>query len=88
MYDYVLVFVLDIKIDNRYKYMFSVRLAGDHLYGKWLFTWRSLVMSLVVSCFVLYFFPQMSLMGSGTELSQYLKNFLPTLGKAVIRVII
>ena len=35
--------------------MFNVRLAGDPLYGKWLFTWLSLVMSLVVFCFVLSF---------------------------------
>ena len=37
--------------------MFNVRLAGDHLYGKFLFTWMSLVMSLMVS-FVLSFFPR------------------------------
>ena len=36
--------------------MFNVRLAGDHLNGKWLFTWLSLVMSLVVSYSVLSFF--------------------------------
>ena len=36
--------------------MFNVRLAGDHLYGEWLFTWLSLVMSLMAS-FVLSFFP-------------------------------
>ena len=36
--------------------MFSVRLAGDHLYGKWLFTWLSFVVSLVVSYFVVSFF--------------------------------
>ena len=29
--------------------MSNVRLAGDHLYGKYLFTWLSLVMSLMVS---------------------------------------
>ena len=29
--------------------MLNVRLAGDHLYGKLLFTWLSLVMSLMVS---------------------------------------
>ena len=29
--------------------MLNVRLAGDNLYGKWLFTWLSLVMSLMVS---------------------------------------
>ena len=38
--------------------MFNVRLARDHLYGKWLFTWLSLVISLVVSCLVLSFFPR------------------------------
>ena len=29
-----LLFSLDIKIENRSKQMFSVRLAGDYLYGK------------------------------------------------------
>ena len=32
----------------RYKQMFDVRLAGDYLYGKWQFTWLSLVMSLMM----------------------------------------
>ena len=36
--------------------MFNVRLAGGHLYGKQLFTWLSLVVSLMAS-FVLAFFP-------------------------------
>ena len=36
--------------------MFNVRLAGGHLYGKQLFTWLSLVVSLM-ACFVLSFFP-------------------------------
>ena len=36
--------------------MFYVRLAGGHLYGKQLFTWLSLVVSLMAS-FVLCFFP-------------------------------
>ena len=36
--------------------MFNVRLAGGHLYGKQLFTWLSLVGSLMAS-FVLSFFP-------------------------------
>ena len=36
--------------------MFNVRLAGGHLYGKQLFTWLSLVMSLMAS-FVLSFLP-------------------------------
>ena len=35
--------------------MFNVRLAGGHLYGKRLFTWLSLVMSLMASfCAVLF----------------------------------
>ena len=36
--------------------MFDVRIAGGHLYGKQLFTWLSLVVSLMAS-FVLSFFP-------------------------------
>ena len=36
--------------------MFNVRLAGGHLYGKELFAWLSLVVSLMAS-FVLSFFP-------------------------------
>ena len=36
--------------------MFNVRLAGGPLYGKQLFTWLSLVVSLMAS-FVLSFFP-------------------------------
>ena len=36
--------------------MFNVRLAGGHLFGKQLFTWLSLVVSLMAS-FVLSFFP-------------------------------
>ena len=38
-------------------YMLNVRLAGDHLYGKLLFTWLSLVMSMMVS-FCAVFFPR------------------------------
>ena len=36
--------------------MFNVRLADGHLYGKQLFTWLSLIVSLVAT-FVLSFFP-------------------------------
>ena len=36
--------------------MFNVKLACGHLYGKQLFTWLSLVVSLMAS-FVLSFFP-------------------------------
>ena len=55
--------------------MFNVRLAGDHLYGKWLFTLLSLVLSLMVCNFVLSFSHKMSWMRSGTDLSQYLRIF-------------
>ena len=37
--------------------MLNVRLAGGHPYGKQLFTWLSLVVSLMVSFCVLSFFP-------------------------------
>ena len=37
--------------------MFNVRLAGGHLYGKQLCSWLSLVVSLMVSFFLLPFFP-------------------------------
>ena len=57
--------------------MLNVRQAGDHLYEKLLFTWLSLVMSLMVSfCAVLSH--EMSWMRSRTELSQFLRVFLPT----------
>ena len=36
--------------------MFNVTLAGDYMYGKLLFSWLSLLMSLIVSYFVLSFF--------------------------------
>ena len=36
--------------------MFNVRLAGGHLYGKQLFTWLSLLVSLMAS-FCVGFFP-------------------------------
>ena len=41
---------------SRYIYnKLNVRLAGDHLYGKLLFTWLSLVVSMIVSfCAVLF----------------------------------
>ena len=39
--------------------MFNVRLAGYHLYGKWLCIWLLLVMSLMRSYFcVVLFFPR------------------------------
>ena len=47
--------------------MFNVRLTGDHLYGKLLFTWLSLVTSLM-SVLCCPFTNEMSWMISGTEL--------------------
>ena len=53
-----------ILVTNKYKNKkisknscLNVRLAGDHLYGKLLLTWLSLVMSMMVS-FVMSFCPQ------------------------------
>ena len=40
--------------------LLSVRLAGDHLYGKLLFTWLSLVVSMVVSFYAVLFPLEMS----------------------------
>ena len=57
LYGY-LFFFLDIKKKIGKKRMFNVILAGDHLYGTWLFTWLSLVMSLMGSYFVQSFFPR------------------------------
>ena len=55
--------------------MFSARLAGDNLYGKWLFTWLSLVMSLVVSYFVLSVFPRDVLDEIGDWIESVHENF-------------
>ena len=55
--------------------MLNVRLAGGHLYGKQLFNWLSLVVSLLAS-FVRFFFPLDSWMRSGTCLRQFLMDFL------------
>ena len=49
---YLLLFLLYINIKIGKKLMLNVRLAGDHLYGKLLFTWLSLVMSLMDSEFM------------------------------------
>ena len=54
--------------------MLNVRLAGDYQYGKLLFTWLSLVMSV---CAVFSY--EISLMRSGTEVSRFLRFFLPKL---------
>ena len=60
------------KYKNRLKLLLNVRLAGDHQYGKLLFTWCSLVMSMMVS-FCAVFFPRgvldeiLNLIGSVSE---------------------
>ena len=60
--------------------MFNVRLAGDHLYEKWLFTWLSLVMSLMVSNIVFCpCFHEMFSMKSGTKLGQFMRIFSSSL---------
>ena len=56
--------------------MFNVGLADDHLYWKSLSTWLLLLMSFMVSYFVLSFIPRDV---TGIELSQFLRLFLPTL---------
>ena len=49
-----LLFVV-IHVIYKYKKLLNDRLAGDHLFGKLLFTWLSLVVSMVMSfCAVLF----------------------------------
>ena len=56
--------------------MFNVRLAGGHLYGKQLFTWLSLVVSLMAS-FVLSFFP-LDVLGEIWDLNESVSEGLLT----------
>ena len=63
----ILVIYINIEIGKK-----SVRLAGDHLHGKLLFTWLSLVMSLMVS-FCLSLFPQLVLDEIWDLMSQFLR---------------
>ena len=58
--------------------MLNVRLAGGNLYGKQLFTWLSLVVSLMAS-FVLSFFPLDVLDEIWDLIESVLRDFLPTL---------
>ena len=55
---YLWLFSLCIKLKICNKYLLNVRLAGDHLYGKLLFTWLSLVMSMVLSFRAVLFSPR------------------------------
>ena len=60
---------------RKYVKMLKIRIAGEHLYWKWLFTLLLLVMSLMVPDFVLCrpFSHEMSWIRPGTELSQFLR---------------
>ena len=51
-----------IEYKNRQKQLLNVRLAGGHLFGKLLFTWLSLVMSIMVSFCAVFFSHEMSWM--------------------------
>ena len=62
--------------------MFNVRLAGGHLYGKQLFTWLSLVVSLMAS-FVLSFFPLDVLDEIWDLIESVSEGFLPTLVEVI-----
>ena len=55
---YLLFFLVNIKKEIDENRCFILRLACDYLYGEWLFTWLSLVMSSMVFYFVLSFFPR------------------------------
>ena len=63
--------------------MFNVRLAGGHLYGKQLFNWLSLLVSLMAS-FVLSFFPLDVLDEIWDLIIQFRRDFLPTLSMKTI----
>ena len=58
--------------------MLNVRLAGDHLYGKWLFTWLSLMMPLVMSYFLRSFFPRDVLDEIWDGIESVPEDYLPT----------
>ena len=66
--------------------MLTVRLAGDHLYGKLLFTWLSLVVSMLVSFYAAFF--QRDILDEILDLAgQFLWVFLPTLACLVVQPI-
>ena len=66
--------------------MLNVRLAGDHLCGRWLFPWLSLTMYLMVPSLCCPFSHEMSGIRSGAKLSQFLRIFLPTLIPIEVRI--
>ena len=65
--------------------MFNVRLVGGHLYGKQLFTWLSLVVSLMAS-FVLSFFPLDVLDGIWDLIESVSEGFLTYSSMKPVRV--
>ena len=65
--------------------MLNVRLAGGHLYGKLLFTWLSLVMSMMVSMMV-FFFPRGVLVEILNLIESVSEGFPSYFLKRVIRV--
>ena len=66
--------------------MLNVRLAAYHQYEKLLFTWLSLMMSLMMS-FCADFSLEIFWMRFGTELSQFLRVFLSTLARLFLNPI-
>ena len=62
--------------------LLDFRLAGDHLYGKLLFTWLSLVMSMMVSLCVVLFFRDVFC--EILNLIEFLRGFQPTLASSSI----
>ena len=64
--------------------MFNVRLAGGHLYGKQLFPWLSLVVSLMAS-FVLSFLPLNVMERIWDLIGSVSEGFLPTLPYMCLR---
>ena len=57
--------------------MLNVTLAGDQLYGKYLFIWLSLVMSLMAS-FVLSFFSRRDVLDEILDITESVSEGFPT----------
>ena len=75
---YLWLFSLYINIKIGQNSNYNVTLAGDHLYGKLLFIWLSLVMSMVVSFSAVFFPPDV--LDEVLDLTESVSGvFLPTL---------
>ena len=66
--------------------MLNVRIAGDHLHGKLLFTWLSLVMSLLVSVCAVLFFPR-DVLSEIWDLIESVSEGFPIYKHGVIKVV-